>query len=132
MKSLRNLFSIGRALLASTALAVFGLAAAQASYAGCGQYDAPAKVPVSWRALTDTESVRFIRADFRHPASEGNAGEWQERGRPAITGLWYFKYLSKGNTALGIPDGAPQRDDELVHARAAERQHLPRHLGADR
>jgi hypothetical protein len=88
------------------ALVVFGLVAAQASYAGCGQYDAQAKTAVNWRAPSGTDSPRFIRADFRQVVDDQESADWRDHRESAITGLWYFKYLSKGNTALGIPDGA--------------------------
>jgi hypothetical protein len=93
-----------KALLTNLAFAVLGIAFMQASYAGCGQYDPPSKSVVDWRSPASSGSPRFIRADYR--LVDDDSSDWREHAKPAITGLWYFKYLSKGNTALGIPDGA--------------------------
>jgi hypothetical protein len=98
----------GRALLNNVAFAILGIAFMQASHAGCGQYDPPSKSAVDWRSQSSFDSPRFIRADFRTDYRLVNDDWWdgREHEKPPITGLWYFKYLSKGNTALGIPDGA--------------------------
>jgi hypothetical protein len=93
----------GKTLLANIAFAVLGLAFIQVSQAGCGQYDPLSKSAVDWRSPS-LGSQRFLRADYRLVDDESS--DWREHGKPPITGLWYFKYLSKGNTALGIPDGA--------------------------
>jgi hypothetical protein len=37
---------------------------------------------------------------------DDESSDWRDHAQPAITGLWYFQYLSKGNKALDIPDGA--------------------------
>jgi hypothetical protein len=89
-----------KALLTNLAVAAFGIAFMHTSHAGCGQYDAPGKSAVDWRSPSSSDSLRFIHADYR-------SDDWREAPKPPITGLWYFQYLSKGNTALGIPDGAP-------------------------
>jgi hypothetical protein len=94
-----------KALLTNLAFAVFGIAFMQASHAGCGQYNAPAKSAVDWRSPSSSGSPRFMRADYR--LVDDDSSDWREHEKPPITGLWYFQYLSKGNTALGIPDGAP-------------------------
>jgi hypothetical protein len=93
-----------KSLLTNVAFAVLGIAFMQASHAGCGQYDSPSKRAVDWRSSSSSGSVRFIRADYRLVGDDSS--DWRERAKPPITGLWYFNYLSKGNTALGIPDGA--------------------------
>ena len=95
---------VSKALLTNIAFAVFGVALMQASHAGCGQYDQASKSAVDWRLPSSSGSPRFIRADYRLVSDESS--DWHEHAKPAITGLWYFKYLSKGNTALGIRDGA--------------------------
>jgi hypothetical protein len=94
-----------KALLTYFVFAALSIALMQASHAGCGQYDSPSKSAVDWRSPSSSGLVRFIRADYRLVDDESS--DWHERAKPPITGLWYFKYLSKGNTALGIPDGAP-------------------------
>ncbi len=93
-----------KALLSNVAFAVLGIAFMQASHAGCGQYDPPSKSAVDWRT-SSSGSVQFIRAEYR--VVDDESSDWREHAKPPITGLWYFTYLSKGNTALGIHDGAP-------------------------
>jgi hypothetical protein len=98
-----------RAFLINAAVAIVGIAFMQASHAGCGQYDPSAKSAVDWRSPSSSGSPRFIRADYRADyrlVDDDDSSNWREHSKPPITGLWYFKYLSKGNTALGIPDGA--------------------------
>jgi len=96
-----------KVLLSNVAFAVLGIAFMQASQAGCGQYDAPAKSALDWRSPS-SGSVRFIHADYRSDYRlAGDSSDWHEQAKPPITGLWYFTYLSKGNTALGIKDGTP-------------------------
>jgi hypothetical protein len=95
----------GKALLTYVAFAVLSIAFMQASHAGCGRCDPPSKSAVDWRSSSSSGSLRFIRADYR--LVDDDSSDWREHAKPPITGLWYFKYLSKGNTALGIPDGAP-------------------------
>jgi hypothetical protein len=94
-----------KALLTNVAFAVLGIAFMQASQAGCGHYNPAAKSAVDWRSPSSSGSPRFIRADYR--LVNDDSSDWREHAKPPITGLWYFTYLSKGNTALGIPDGAP-------------------------
>ena len=97
-----------KALLTNVAFAVLGIALMQASHAGCDQYDPPSKSAVDWRS-SSSGSPRFIHADYRveyRLVDDDDWSGWHEHAKPPITGLWYFKYLSKGNTALGIPDGA--------------------------
>lgn len=92
-----------RALATNLALVVLGLAFMQASHAGCGQYD-PAKKLADSLSPATLGAPRFIRAAYQWVDDE--SPEWRDHAQPAITGLWYFQYLSKGNKALGIPDGA--------------------------
>src|ERR1700683_1770090 len=54
-----------KALLTHAAIAVLGIAFMQASQAGCGQYDQPAKSAVDWRLPSSSGSPRFIHADYR-------------------------------------------------------------------
>ena len=93
----------GRALATNVALVVVGLACMQASHAGCGQYG-PAKKLADSLSPSSLGAPRFIRAAYQLVDDESS--EWRDHRQPAITGLWYFQYLSKGNKALGIPDGA--------------------------
>jgi hypothetical protein len=95
-----------KVLLSNVVFAVLSIAFIQASHAGCGQYDAPPKSAVDWRS-SSLGSPRFIRADYRsdYRLVGADSSDWHEPAKPPITGLWYFKYLSKGNSALGIKDG---------------------------
>jgi hypothetical protein len=97
-----------KALLTNVAFAILGFACMQASHAGCGQYGPISKSAADWRSPSSSGAPRFIRADYRtdYRLVDDDSSEWREHAKPAITGLWYFKYLSKGNTAQGIPDGA--------------------------
>jgi hypothetical protein len=74
----------------------------QASQAGCGQYG-PAKKLADSLSPSALGAPRFIRAAYQWVDDESS--DWRDHA-PPITGLWYFQYLSKGNKALGIPDGA--------------------------
>ena len=93
-----------KAFLTGVAFAALSIASIQTSQAGCGRYDPPSKSTVDWRSPSSSGSPRFIRADYRLVGEDWS--DWHEHVKPPITGVWYFKYLSKGNTALGIPDGA--------------------------
>jgi hypothetical protein len=95
-----------KAFLTGVAFAVLSIASIQASHAGCGKYGPPSKSAIDWRLPSSTGSPRFIRADYRadYRLVDDDWSGWQEHAKPPITGLWYFKYLSKGNT--GITDGA--------------------------
>jgi hypothetical protein len=97
-----------KALLTNIAFAILGIAFIQASHAGCGQYDSASKSVVDWRSPSSSGFPRFIHADYRadYRLVDDDSSDWHNAPKPPITGLWYFKYLSKGNTALGIPDGA--------------------------
>jgi hypothetical protein len=103
-----SLLTRSKALLTNVALVVLGVAFMQAAHAGCGQYDPPSKSASDWRSPSTFGSPRFIRADYRtdYRLVDDDWSDWREHAKPPITGLWYFKYLSKGNTGLGIPDGA--------------------------
>jgi hypothetical protein len=90
-----------RALATNLALVVAAIACMQAAQAGCGQYG-PAKKLVDSLSPAALGAPRFIRASYEDDESP----DWREHAQPAITGLWYFQYLSKGNSALGIKDGA--------------------------
>jgi hypothetical protein len=46
-----------------------------------------------------------MRATYQTVSDETPDSD-SEIHRAPITGLWYFKYFSKGNLSLGIPDGA--------------------------
>jgi hypothetical protein len=98
----------GKALLTNVALAALGIVFMQASYAGCGQYNQPSKSAAGWRLPPSSDSLRFMHADYRtnYRLIDDEPSDWREHAKPPITGLWYFKYLSKGNTALGVRDGA--------------------------
>jgi hypothetical protein len=105
-----------KALLTNVAFAVLGIALMQVSHAGCGQYDPPSKSAADWRS-SSPGSPRFIRADYRvdyRLVDDDEGSGWREHAKPPITGLWYFKYLSKGNTALGIPDGATLEEGNTI------------------
>jgi hypothetical protein len=95
-----------KAFLTGVAFAVVSIASIQASHAGCGKYGPPSKSAIDWRLPSSTGSPRFIRADYRadYRLVDDDWSGCQEHAKPPITGLWYFKYLSKGNT--GITDGA--------------------------
>jgi hypothetical protein len=93
----------GRALATNVALVVVGLACMQAAHAGCGQYGGAKKL-VDSLSPSALDAPRFIRAAYQLVDDESS--DWRDHRQPPITGLWYFQYLSKGNKALGIPDGA--------------------------
>lgn len=96
-----------KGFLTNVAFAILGIACMQASQAGCGQYDPFSKSAADWTSPSSSGSPRFIRADYRADFRlvDDESSDWREHAKPPITGLWYFKYLSKGNTALGIHDG---------------------------
>jgi hypothetical protein len=75
----------------------------QTSHAGCGEYGTAKKL-VDSLSPASLGAPRFIRTAYQSVDDESS--DWRDHERPAITGLWYFQYLSKGNGALGIPDGA--------------------------
>jgi hypothetical protein len=91
-----------------TALLTLGMvfAFAHTASAGCLQYDGAKNKLSDWRVPESSQgSARFIKADFRQVSDEEFAPLFV---RAPITGLWAFKYTSKGNSGtLGIPDGAP-------------------------
>jgi hypothetical protein len=93
----------------SVAMSVGMLAVAtvfmQQANAGCLQYEAPKKT-VSWQTPASYfGDARFIKANYSKDSDEEYGSAFF---RPGITGLWAFKYISKGNLkTLNIPDGAP-------------------------
>lgn len=74
----------------------------QQAYAGCGQYEAAPRAAADFRS-SDSSGVHFMRAGYLQVADESAS----ESRRAAIVGLWSFKYISKGNLSIGIPDGVP-------------------------
>jgi hypothetical protein len=86
----------------ASVLAVFtvGTAFTQLANAGCGKYQGLGAVRFD---LGDQSSLfgspSFLRTNFIETSDEG--------GPAPIVGLWHFVYISKGNEALMIPDGAP-------------------------
>jgi hypothetical protein len=90
----------GRALATKLALVVVGLAFMQVSHAGCGQYGAARKL-IDSLSPSSLGAPRFVRANYQLVDDESS--DWRDHAQPAITGLWYFQYLSKGNA--GIKDG---------------------------
>src|SRR5271169_2154288 len=105
---LRNESIKRRFKTAAAALAVFACAAAfvQPANAGCFQYDVPKKSVSNWSTPESFfGSARFVKAGYLRVADEGYAPGFF---RAPITGMWAFKFTSKGNSGtLGIPDGAP-------------------------
>ncbi len=102
-----------------TALFAVGTGLAQQASAGC--LDVPGvKIPASYLQNSQSPfgSARFMNADFRQGSQDARFIKADFRREPEqdyapsffhapIVGLWAFKYTSKGNAALGIPDGAP-------------------------
>jgi hypothetical protein len=85
--------------------AIFAASAGlQEAYAGCGEYEAAPRTAADFRSA-DSPGVHFMRAGYLKVADESVAAP--ESRHAAITGLWSFKYISKGNLSLGIPDGVP-------------------------
>jgi hypothetical protein len=92
-----------RKVISRLVFAAAATGAMQAAHAGCGQYEAAAR-PANYMDGFDSQP-RFIRTAFQTVSDE--SPDWTHAAAHApITGLWYFKYLSKGNIAFGIPDGA--------------------------
>ena len=91
---------------AAATLAVLALGAAlvQQAYAGCLTPDVPKKSASSWQQSDSSlSSPKFIKAAYLQVADEEYGSSFF---RPAITGLWAFKFISQGNlNSLGIPDG---------------------------
>jgi hypothetical protein len=90
------------------ALLTLGAVFAQQANAGCLQYDPPKKT-ASWETPGSFfGAAKFQRADYRKDGEEEYGPSFF---RPEITGLWAFKYISKGNASkpfpITIPDGAP-------------------------
>jgi hypothetical protein len=88
---------------ASLAICALGAAFVQQANAGCSQSYLPKKT-ASWYAPGSLYgAAKFVKADYRQ-VSEDDYG--QSFFRPAITGVWAFQFISKGNLGtLGIPDG---------------------------
>jgi predicted HD phosphohydrolase len=88
----------------SVGLLALGTVFMQSVNAGCLQYEAP-KRTVSWQTPDAYfGEARFIKANFSKDDDDYGSAFF----RPGITGLWQFKYISKGNAkTLNIPDGAP-------------------------
>ena len=107
-------------ILATLALGSAALFAAPSAFAGCGSPDAilVALGQSSARGLVPGAQiarslVRATRAPLAstHPATPGTA----------IVGMWQFTFISQGNLALGIPDGAVLDDGyQTWHSDATE------------
>ena len=91
-----------QSVAAILAVLTIGGVLAQPANAGCLQYNGPVK-PANWPgAGFSSGSGEFIRTAFVRVADEDYDSYHAE-----ITGLWAFKFISKGNSGtLGIPDGA--------------------------
>jgi hypothetical protein len=93
----------------------------QTAQAGCGRYESLGRMSADLQSPSlDGEystyaafssgglrstAAKFIPATYRTVDDE--SPDWNSSGhRVPITGLWYFKYFSKGNLSAGIPDGA--------------------------
>jgi hypothetical protein len=74
---------------------------------GCGY--SPSQAPAA--PARPQQKSRETQGQFRHASLVMVAGHdrnWDDDSdRAPITGLWKVKFTSKGNTAIGIPDGAP-------------------------
>jgi hypothetical protein len=74
---------------------------------GCGY--SPSQAPAA--PAHPRQKSREAQGKFRLASLvmvSGRERNWDDDSdRAAITGLWKVKFTSKGNTALGIPDGAP-------------------------
>jgi hypothetical protein len=89
-------------------LLALGTVFVQQANAGCLQYVPPKASASNWMQESSLGAPKFMRADYRQESDE----QWgQSFFRPEITGLWAFKYISKGNAnkpkPIKIPDGAP-------------------------
>jgi hypothetical protein len=78
--------------------------------AGCGYspYEAPA-APARPQQKSSEAQSHFRRASLVM-VSDRERNSDDESDRAAIAGLWKVKFVSKGNTGIGIPDGAPLDD----------------------
>jgi hypothetical protein len=97
-----------KAMAAALAVVAFATALVQPAGAGCLQYNGIKKTASNLQAPESSAgSARFIRAAYTQIADEESAPDWDHRHDAPIVGLWFFKYISKGNlSTLGIPDGA--------------------------
>jgi len=82
----------GARTVAVLSVLIVGTIFTQFANAGCGKYQGVGNV-----GLYGPPS--FMQANFIET--------WDEEGPAPIVGLWHFVYISKGNDALMIPDGAP-------------------------
>ncbi len=97
-----------KTLAANFALLALGVLFMQPASAGCGKYDVATGKPMSdMRSSVPFDGSGFIRTGYYTTVGDDGNSRWDHRFDRAITGLWHFKYLSVGNTSLGIPDGAP-------------------------
>jgi hypothetical protein len=94
-----------KSVAAILAVVTLGGALAQSANAGCLQYNGPVKPVANWQGGGfSSGSGGFLTTAFVRVADE----DYDSYSYHAeITGLWAFKYISKGNSGtLGIPDGA--------------------------
>ncbi len=96
-----------KAAAAVLAVITFASAIVQTADAGCLQYPGMKKT-VSWETPQSwLGSMTFLKAADVQTLEEQSAADWDHRHDAPITGLWAFKYISKGNLGtLGIPEGA--------------------------
>jgi hypothetical protein len=92
----------------SLAVITLGLGFAQQAGAGCLQYQPPRTTVSDWRAPESAfGSAKFVKAAYLQVSDEEYSPGFF---RAEITGLWSFKYISKGNAnkpkPINIPDGA--------------------------
>jgi hypothetical protein len=99
MISTTSFKSIVRASAVVAALTL-GTGYLQTANAGCGQYQGVGKMRFE---LGD--QVMSLDAPMFRPEAFTRTS-WEASLAP-IVGLWHFVYISQGNTALEIPDGAP-------------------------
>lgn len=103
--TLLNLNTCRAAVRGVGLIALFALGTGLAQPASAGCLDVPGiKIPTSeLQSLSPFGSAHFMKADYRQVSDDEYGPSFF---RAPIVGLWAFKYTSKGNTALGIPDGA--------------------------
>jgi hypothetical protein len=80
------------------------------SETGCGY--SPSEAPAA--PARPQQKSREAQGPIRHASLllvSGHGRNWEDDSdRAGIVGLWKIKFVSKGNTGIGIPDGAPIDD----------------------
>jgi hypothetical protein len=114
MKSIRYLASTGFALLLASGWC--SAARAQAPSAkipstladtGCGYSPSEAPAAPTRRQQKSSEAKGHFRLASLVMVSGRERTSDDDSDRAGIVGLWKVKFVSKGNTGIGIPDGAP-------------------------